>query len=292
MTEKSLLRSGRRVKRSQSFESEFPTAKLGQSKKKEYTVRVPIPTDEDVIKHHSVYCYRCNEKGNYDGPLDVPLGPEPKRCRLLFCKSCSYSIHNNCLPSATSSYFNAGEMTCVKCQRNTDCIECKKNIDKTNPKEMSFRCNFCYRGFHEKCIKKGVSSSLAYKVDDLNLDKLYKSGTCVECDTFGETPATILAERKINDKTEFLIKWKNVSYRHTNWVTESWMQGAQSSAHRAYLKKAMNGPILPNNEIPVEWTIVDRILSVEWENNQKIKPKRILAVFKDTSYEDGIYMFI
>lgn len=225
--------------------------------------------------------------GNHIGPVNVPVGPDSKKQRLLLCKSCSYSIHNSCLPQLNSSFFEKDQFTCVKCQRKNSCAECNKKIPDKNATNLAFRCNFCFRGFHNKCIKKGVSSGLAEEIKDVDPDSIYENGVCFECGKFGQKLGSIIAERTVNDKTEFLLKWKNTSYRHTTWVSESWMQGAQASAYRAYLKKRSEQDFVTQNGIPIEWKTVDRILDVEWLDKSKHKAKRIFAVYKDTSYEDG-----
>lgn len=288
-----ISRSGRVVKRSQSFENEFyPLTSSSPDQKSHtgYTCRVPVPTDQNIIRYHSSRCYRCYKSGTYIGKLDVPIGPKSRRCRLLFCNTCSCAIHNSCLPSLSNSYFDNGELTCVKCQRNTKCTHCSTSI-VDNSKTIPFRCYVCFRAFHKNCIKPGVSSSLTDKTDDLNFVRLYKNGKCIECTTFGTIPGSIVGERVVDNKKECLIKWKNASYRHTNWVSDSWMQGAQPSAHRAYIKKREENPSIATNEIPIEWTIVDRILNVEWENKLQRIPRHILVVYKDTSYEDGKFSF-
>ncbi|KAG2202459.1 hypothetical protein INT47_013075 [Mucor saturninus] len=285
----SATRSGRKSTQSKTYQTEFYAGKLGEKKRNTQIVHVPIPEDPDFIAHHSELCYRCNESGNHKGPIDVPVGTDARKQRLLLCKSCSYSIHNNCLPQFIGPYFENGQMTCVKCQRKNSCVECHKTIPEKNDTKLAFRCNFCFRGFHNKCIKKGVSSDLVEETKDTDPEAIYANGICFECAKFGQKHGSIVAERTVNNKTEFLIKWKNVSYRHTNWVLESWMQGAQSTAYRAYIKKRSEQDFVTQNGIPIEWKTVDRILNVEWLNKSKLKAKRILAVYKDTSYEDAVW---
>lgn len=291
----SVTRSGRKLNQRKTYETEFYSGKLGKKVNTAKGFHVPVPEDENFITHHSERCYRCNGTGSHTGPVDILVGPEAKRLRLFQCRSCSYSIHNNCLPQIASSYFENGQVSCVKCQRKNNCTECQMNIPSNSDKEIAFRCNLCFRGFHNKCIKKGVSSSLIEKAEKTDILEIYENGLCIECMKFGQKSATIIAERKVDNKTEFLLKWKNISYRHTDWVVKSWMQGAQPTAYRAYIKKRSEKEFITQNRIPIEWQTVDRILNVEWLDKNKLKAKRILAVYKDTSYENGkeiILLFI
>lgn len=286
----SVTRSGRKSTQSKTYDIEFYAGKIGVKNRAANVFKVPLPEDPYFISQHSELCYRCNEAGTYKGPVDVPVGPEAKKIRLLFCKSCSYSIHNNCLPQVASYYIDHGQISCVKCQKKSGCAECYKDIPDRSDKELAFRCNLCFRGFHKKCIRKGVSSNLAEESKESDVTEIYESGLCFECLKYGQKSASIIAERTVGDKTEFLLKWKNTSYRHCTWVVESWMQGAQAVSYRAYIKKRSEQVFVPRNSIPIEWKTVDRILNVEWLDKSKTMAKKILAVFKDTSYEDGKVM--
>ncbi|RCI02455.1 hypothetical protein CU098_001572, partial [Rhizopus stolonifer] len=101
------------------------------------------------------------------------------------------------------------------------------------------------------------------------------------------TPQIIASERTSNDgRVECLIKWKNESYRHTNWVLADWVSQVSPSLFRGYLKRKEAHGI---SQVSEDWTVVDRILNVEWEDKSNQKVKRILAVYKDSEYGDAVW---
>lgn len=286
-----VTRTGRQTKRKVTFENEFyPEGVKTKTKKSTYTCKVPLYENSDFIKNHSEHCFRCDGTGYYNGCVEMSIGNLAKRVRLLLCKTCSYSIHNNCLPNGKiTQHFNSdGEYQCVKCSsRKSVCQYDQIALTKKTDGQIPFRCNACYRGFHQKCIAKSVSSELVDKFKEVEMDDLYAKGLCMECSTFGVRSGNAIGERMVDDRKELLIKWKNASHRHTNWVSENWYKHVHSTAYKAYLRKKLEPSFEALTTIPIEWKTVDRILNVEWENKAELKAKRILAVYKDISYEDG-----
>jgi hypothetical protein len=126
--------------------------------------------------------------------------------------------------------------------------------------------------------------------ENINMDEIFANGLCMECKTYGSKSGNIVGERGNNEnKTELLIRWKDKSFRHTNWVAESWFGRAQPSTHKAYLKKKLDPSFEVASTIPIEWKTVDRILNVEWINKNTMEVKRVFSVMKDSNYDDGKY---
>lgn len=287
---RSTTRSGRQTARERTWQEEFVRERAARGIER-YQYTVPLYTDRGFINSHSLHCNRCYLTGSIHGPTQVVVGTEIPRTRLLLCKVCSNSTHNNCLPNHAQQHFDieTGEYTCAKCiKKNTcACIECKKAL-KASPTSAALRCILCYRAFHKKCIKKGVSTDLVDVMNNTDIDKMYQSGQCLECITHGQTSGKIVAERIVKEgRKEYMLKWQNQSFRHTSWVAESWVVATQSINYRSYTGKIERNILTPKSGIPIEWTIVDRILNVEWADKENQVVKRILAVFKDRDYSEG-----
>ncbi|KAG0790672.1 hypothetical protein G6F22_006349 [Rhizopus arrhizus] len=121
----------------------------------------------------------------------------------------------------------------------------------------------------------------------------YQEGDCLDCITYqNRQPQSILAQRtNEKDQKELLIRWKDVSFRHANWVSSSWLQATSTVLFTKYKSKYGTEDTQPKNGryFPIEWITIERILDVIWEENNKQKAKCILAVFKDTEYGDAIW---
>ncbi|KAG0776079.1 hypothetical protein G6F29_009636 [Rhizopus arrhizus] len=275
-------RSGRIQTMPKSYQQEFHTKLNTKKDRKEKYRSVPFYSD-DFIKRHSIHCFRCYKTGYPNGSrndtFEVSCGPTRQRTRLLLCQTCSLSCHNNCLPALNDHCFDTqtSHYTCVKCKNKTfDCVGCQKNIDKTNDK-VFFRCKSCFRPYHPHCIN----------------NDLYEEGDCHDCATFKDRqPQSILAQRKDSEnREELLIKWKDESFRHVNWVSASWIQALYTTLYTYYKKKRDDEDSEPKKGryFPIEWTMIERILNVEWKDKNKQQVKRVFAVFKDTDYGDAIW---
>lgn len=270
-------RSGRIQVIPTSFQEEFYAIKNVKKKSNEKSYNVSFYSDE-FIKQHTKYCFRCHQTGFPNGRNNdaeaVSCGPECARIRLLLCQTCTLSCHNNCLSATSDIYFDANTYTCVKCKnKKMNCIACHQSLNIAN--DFIFRCKICFRTYHPQCID----------LDD------YQEGDCLDCITYqNRQPQSILAQRtNEKDQKELLIRWKDVSFRHANWVSSSWLQATSTVLFTKYKSKYGTEDTQPKNGryFPIEWITIERILDVIWEENNKQKAKCILAVFKDTEYGDG-----
>ncbi|KAI8085910.1 P-loop containing nucleoside triphosphate hydrolase protein [Gilbertella persicaria] len=279
---------GRRIMKPRAYHRDFTTQLPTSKKTSKKPFKIPNYTDEPFIQHHSLICFRCLRTGQINGSELVFLGTEKKRSRLLLCQTCSISVHNNCLPTTTSIDKTTGELKCAKCINNGTCFGCHKSILEKKSEYVAFRCVTCSRAFHHECILDAASPALADEIKKHDITLLYQSGKCIECLIFANrTPQIIASERTSNDgRVECLIKWKSESYRHTNWVLADWVSQVSPSLFRGYLKRKEAHGI---SQVSEDWTVVDRILNVEWEDKSNQKVKRILAVYKDSEYGDAVW---
>jgi hypothetical protein len=283
-------RSRRTIQKPTTFEAEFYPS-LNQTTKKLVSASiciVPPYADDDFVGHHSTHCFKCKRSGSPNGPVQVKLGPEERRSRLLLCNTCSMSVHNNCASINASIDKKTGIMKCQKCVNALNCSGCNNDIVESNNNDtIPFRCSTCYRAYHYNCIASNVSSELVDEMKNTNLEDFYKAGVCLECRTYPpKVTERIAAERIVHDQLEYLIKWKDHSYRRTNWISATWVAHVNPSLYRGYLKRKEKVGAPRFSE---DWKIIDRILDVEWINKSNNQARRVLAVFKDTEYGEGKY---
>ncbi|KAI8376843.1 P-loop containing nucleoside triphosphate hydrolase protein [Blakeslea trispora] len=287
--------SGRQVTKPKSYQEDFKhlnrLPKVYRSATKS-TFTIPLYTNREFIQHHSLLCFNCKRAGDCNSQQEVQIGKEERRLRLLLCHHCSLTVHNNCISNTRTIDRETGKFKCPKCSLNHKCSKCSKNLlikegNEENQK-VSFRCSTCFRGFHHGCLSSHVSPSLKDTMQHQDLDSLYQSGLCIECLAFGSwTPQSIVSERSENKVgKELLIKWKDKSFRHATWVLQDWIQAFSPTLYRGYLKRKEEKGIPPISE---DWSVIDRILNVEWEDKAQSKVKRVLAVFKDTEYADAVW---
>ncbi|KAI8992204.1 P-loop containing nucleoside triphosphate hydrolase protein [Pilobolus umbonatus] len=246
------------------------------------TVHLPQYQDNDFISHHTMVCTSCQQKGipNGRGTTSFKLGPDTKKERFLLCEYCSHGCHNCCLPVTTLKNFQGDpkNYVCLKCIKNTDCDVCDKRLGRH---ENGFRCQNCTRLFHPSCTTPP------------NSEQLFRNGLCHLCTSIKDVPESVLGEREVNGKGEVLVKWKNKPYRHASWISLSWFKKTRPSLYMGYVNKKEKSEeyreLMKKAQVPLEWTLVDRILDVEWEDSRKTKVKRILAVFRDTDYSTATW---
>ncbi|KAI9262698.1 P-loop containing nucleoside triphosphate hydrolase protein [Sporodiniella umbellata] len=273
-------RSGRVKAVPKSFQQEFyPTFDIGKKPINIKPRHIPLYSNE-TIECHSQKCFRCFKGGLPNGSngtaVSVLCGPTVSRHRLLLCKTCSLVCHNNCLPALCKQSFDSeGNYNCAKCRISTDCSGCHEKLLK-NSQKVVFRCTTCLRGYHSKCIKNGS--------DD--------GSRCQDCIYYDGKQATRIVAKKTDEKgEELLILWKGQSFRHVSWVPSSWFKARHASLYKNYEKKYgdEDTPIKRGRYFPIEWTIIERILNVEWEDKKSMIPKKVLAVYKDTGYDEALW---
>lgn len=199
-----------------------------------------------------------------------------------------------------------------------DCPKDQPNSDTgqeatASKKALMFRCDFCKRAAHYSCIPE----------EDVREWQVHNHWRCKDCVTWGQ-PDAVLAWRPVVDvdgdqaeapasnasqphppssptrKTakpadlpshkdsaadaEYLVKFKDQSFRHAKWVPHAWLFSAYPHRLRNFLVKGPSVDIPIDNEedddhledfgfaanpdgmnkIPKEWTTPDRILEVRY----------------------------
>ncbi|CAG8606189.1 11841_t:CDS:2, partial [Acaulospora colombiana] len=161
------------------------------------------------------------------------------------------------------------------------------NIDK-----LLFRCTRCHLAAHRQCIPP------LYDEQDLNEKMVYyrSKWTCHFCHKWEYNIDKILTFRRIPTEddgdntlsmeiddnpipfeesdeffeTEYLVKFEDTSYRNVEWVPGPWLMGVAPGKFRNFIKS-------DPEQLPVEvvihsdWTKVDRVLDVEYEDGKTLR---------------------
>ncbi|CAG8686355.1 2481_t:CDS:2, partial [Ambispora leptoticha] len=156
-------------------------------------------------------------------------------------------------------------------------IETGSGFDRT-----FFRCHRCYYTAHYRCLQP-LKGELRMN-SDTSLErwiKMYrKDCKCIECLTWDYEIDKILtyevvpkikkgknvAKASIDNDRRYLVKFKQRSYRKVDWVSERWLMNVSPSLFRSFKKKNLP-PLRKEDVIQSEWTKVDRVLDVFYEND-------------------------
>ncbi|KAI8084780.1 P-loop containing nucleoside triphosphate hydrolase protein [Halteromyces radiatus] len=104
--------------------------------------------------------------------------------------------------------------------------------------------------------------------------------------------------RKNNDNTHrldsttknrvFLVKWKDISYRHLDWVPETWLAGVSPMKYNNYLKKHYDQyPIKVEDAVPFYWKVIDRVLDTKQSQSGHVK--MVFAKFRGLAYDQACW---
>jgi chromodomain-helicase-DNA-binding protein 4 len=214
---------------------------------------------------------------------------------------------------------------------------------------LLFRCTKCKRGAHVTCLPDPEDITLD-DISDKEQHWLGRPRQCPQCDEWSGEIDIILAWREIQDNSrsstptsatslpeppsakddsaaaEYLVKWKEGSYRSVEWLPHAFVYSAFASKLRVFLK---NGPRVvlasrldesvdaPDGEldvtrvqdfslapdpqaiskIPREWTTIGRVLDVQFRNPKggpaiPIEKKRDLSEDPSDSIDDVSWCFV
>lgn len=132
---------------------------------------------------------------------------------------------------------------CYKC--NKDCGDMKKGLI----------CDKCDRSIHLKCLED-KSSRFQSKTKWI----------CVECSSYTNEVGRVLTRRPVAENVyEYLVKFKEKSYRDVAWVSQSWLESISIVRVRWADKKFAEKTPSPEEAVPAKWLLVDKVLSVEWK---------------------------
>ncbi|KAG9294994.1 hypothetical protein G9A89_017788 [Geosiphon pyriformis] len=205
-----------------------------------------------------------NDKGNDDG-LSNSSTPSDSANELLGsnvffrCYRCFLTIHDTCLPpldneenSEISDIVHLQEKRIRAYRKQWKCHECL-GWDFEVEKILTYQDVILD---NQNDISKGSSTSVS-------TPKRISSSSAPLVKNLEKDPSSTNS----NTSRRFLIKFKERSYRRVSWVNERWLTNVAPIMLRYFWKK--NLPSLNEGDvIPRDWTKVDRVLDVVFENDE------------------------
>jgi hypothetical protein len=180
----------------------------------------------------------------------------------------------------------------------------KKENSKSEARDLLFRCKTCKRGAHYACIKESIhtwqysndwrckncvswgspDAMLAWRPVSKDTD-ISTSGPPLSPNKRIIKPANLPDPKNPSEDAEYLVKFKEQSFRHVQWVPHAWLFAAHKGRLTHFLTKGPIIDIAPEQEeddddekgldnfglqanpdaiekIPKEWSSPDRILEV------------------------------
>lgn len=183
-----------------------------------------------------------------------------------------------------------------------------------NVDNLLFRCVGCRRAYHFEHLPP-LSEDGSDVVTSL-FEQYLENWRCLDClSTPGEIGAMVawrpvdpqtsnnVASETAEENKEYLIKWKNMSYHRTTWMSGSWVRGVtQSAMRRAFLRSDKD--IRPQNSteeaIPEDFLRVDIVFDVKFSEQPRNRTEaddlaRVDKVieayvkFKGLPYEESVW---
>lgn len=194
-----------------------------------------------------------------------------------------------------------------------------------NAENILFRCTQCWRAFHIAHLPpRENENGNAMEIDsedtaDLRFSEYCRDWSCKDCaDTANEIDSLVTwrpvdedaytpgfsTDMISEDDKEYLVKWKDLSYFRTTWMSGAWVWGVTVVAMRKAFARRDNGNNLPRmraeDAIPEEYLRVDVVLDVEYTSIVKVQKedidkarikevKEALIKFKGLGYEDAVW---
>jgi hypothetical protein len=193
------------------------------------------------------------------------------------CYRCSFVVHNHCLPSLDDDegksikrkkrQTDKGELLEIyrkkwKCK---DCLKWDHEVDRILTYKWCAVEDNDAEGEPENCAGKSIDNIELVEMQDKESDPLADSTEKNnDAPDFKDTRSSPSVRRL------FLIKFKDLSYRHVTWVPESWLSNVNASMIRGFLKRYPDIPPSMEEALPEEWKKVDRVLDVEFKNGKKL----------------------
>ncbi|KAF9191017.1 hypothetical protein BGZ51_007850 [Haplosporangium sp. Z 767] len=178
----------------------------------------------------------------------------PESSPVLFrCFRCTYTAHDKCLKPLTTMEKGIDQIQIIKHYRKSwKCHQCQE-WDSELDLILAFR---------DVPIRKVDTSSLDTDTNMVSADAAKDDANAVtetstkDGSTFRQPP---------NTTREFLVKWKNMSYRKITWVPSYWVSQVVSPAKMKSFWKRTVGPSQASDVVMPEWTQVEKILDVRFE---------------------------
>ncbi|RKO84910.1 hypothetical protein BDK51DRAFT_32426, partial [Blyttiomyces helicus] len=132
------------------------------------------------------------------------------------------------------------------------CLACSDPVSKSGAD--SLKCYGCQRYRHADCDENGEAA------EDRG------SYLCCDCNKWGGKDIHLLLTwRKVDEVLQYLVKWKETSYREVAWVSASWAEAVSGWVPSTLLKVQQEPSQTEEDVIQREWLEIDKILKVDNE---------------------------
>lgn len=191
------------------------------------------------------------------------------------------------------------------------------SVDMTkvnNVDNLLFRCVGCRRACHFEHLPPLSEDGNDVAVS--RFEQYSENWKCLDCLSVpGEIDAMVawrsvdpqtnnhVASKTAEEKKEYLIKWKNISYHRTTWMPGSWVRGVtQSAMRRAFLRseKDIRPQSTAEEAIPKEFLRVDIVFNVNYSEQPRNRTEaddlawidkvtEAYVKFKGLPYEESVW---
>ncbi|KAG0331006.1 hypothetical protein BG000_011296 [Podila horticola] len=209
----------------------------------------PKDMDVDMPSTSEEASTRTEESTESQTPApDTPDAPEV----LFRCFRCTYTAHDKCLRPHPSLDKDTDQALVIKQYRKDwkchQCLEWDRELDQI----LAFRDVPISKPDSEPSAEMEIDSTdVAKTCDPVLIDSNSKDGP-------PQAPNTV---------REFLIKWKGMSYRKVTWVPSYWVTQVVSPAKIKSFWKKTADPADAKDVILDEWTQVDVVLDVVFDQD-------------------------
>lgn len=259
-------------------------------------------------------CRRC---------IDVPHKKDNSAPELSLCQKCK-TPGLACAPFRAKKSTKQEQIEREANEGEDPIIEVDSEL-LNNAEILLFRCATCHRGWHmahlpprSAPVEDTLDSTADVEDDEVadRFDEYSQGWTCKECFTARGQIDALVAWRPVNtefytpgftaemmaeDDKEYLVKWRKMSYFHSDWMPGAWVWGVSAAAMRQCFNKKDPAPKMRTEDaIPEEWCRVDIVLDVRYTNIVSNPPQEVqLARVKEVDeafvkyvglgYEDAVW---
>lgn len=215
-------------------------------------------------------------------------GRQTRSQQLYSCHYCSLSFHEDCISAPLAKHLGVSgqgdvKFTCAYCLKEKPlCRKCDFDVDpEVDGDQNMFRCYRCLRPCHWQCLMELGAEILdrrkkkeeRWQIQALsNNDHMISNNifskppwsdfNCWDCRRFAADPEQILDRRTDPTGTvEYLVKFKNVSFWWTRWVTKDWLS-CVSKLHLSYESRD-DSEGKDDEKRMEEYSRIDRVLDGE-----------------------------
>lgn len=170
---------------------------------------------------------------------------------LLNCLLCSNTYHLHCIGGYRSRdrrpNFTNENFVCQMCKAEPPiCTYCGAGFE---PGQLAFRCDRCAGLGHDECLVREFDDAFDIMFDEeLGVEEgtvgwFHRKWRCIDCTRWSDEIGQILTYRDVSvgelTMREYLVKYKNHSHRHNDWVGEKWLSNLEDgkAKYKLFWKK-------------------------------------------------------